>query len=152
MLRSASGRNSLLRGLAAASRTLATATPAAEDPLKTVVILGSTRKKRIGASIGKWMVQELEERGGHDITVLDPRETHDGFFLSLMEKAFFHYKEGEDIPAPLLETAEILRSADCYLVVSPEYNHTLPPGLTNLMNYFGSKVRGSNCKCVLPPK
>jgi NAD(P)H-dependent FMN reductase len=115
------------------------ASTAAEDPLNTVVILGSTRKKRIGSSVGQWLVDQLEERG-HEVTVLDPRETHDGFYMTLMEKAMFHYKEGEEIPAALQETAQCLRKADCYVVCSPEYNHSLPPGLTNLMNYFGSKT------------
>jgi NAD(P)H-dependent FMN reductase len=85
------------------------------------------------------VVGQLEERG-HNVTVLDPRDTQDGFFMTLMEKAFFHYKEGEEIPVALEETAQVLKDADCYIVCSPEYNHSLPPGLANLMSYFGSKT------------
>ena len=32
------------------------------------------------------------------------------------------------------------RQADCLIIVTCEYNHTLPPGLTNMMNYFGGSV------------
>ena len=60
--------------------------------------------------------------------------------MRLMEKAYFHYKEGEDVPKELEETAAVLRTADCYVVCMPEYNHTLPPGVTNLMNYFGGSM------------
>lgn len=109
-------------------------------PLNTVVLLGSTREKRIGSKVGDYIVGRLEERGGHNVTVLDPRSASDGFFMQLMEKAFFHYKQDEEVPEALVETAAILRAADAYIVVTPEMNHTISPGLSNMMNYFGSSV------------
>ena len=30
-----------------------------------------------------------------------------------------------------------VEGVDCYLVVTPEYNHTMPPILTHLMNFVG---------------
>lgn len=33
--------------------------------------------------------------------------------------------------------AEKIREADCFLVVTPEYNHTIPPALTSMMGHFG---------------
>ena len=65
------------------------ASSAAAAPLNTVVLLGSTRQKRIGSKVADYIVARLEERGGHAVTVLDPRSAGDGF---LMEKAYFHYK------------------------------------------------------------
>ena len=104
------------------------------------MLLGSTREKRIGDRVGNYLVSRLEARGGHSVKVLDPRTTGDGFFMTLMDKAFFHYKAGEEVPAALSQAAEVLRAADCYIVCSPEMNHTIAPGLTNMMNYFGSSV------------
>jgi len=109
-------------------------------PLNTVLLLGSTREKRIGHRVGQYLVSRLDERGGHNVTVLDPRTTGDGFFMTLMEKAHFHYTKDETIPPILDETASILRAADCFIVCTPEMNHTISPGLTNMMNYFGSAV------------
>lgn len=60
--------------------------------------------------------------------------------MRLMEKAHFHYRQGEDVPQALSRTAALLSAADCYVVVSSEHNHTLPPGLTNMMNFFGSST------------
>jgi chromate reductase len=108
-------------------------------PLNTVVLVGSTREKRIGSKVASYMVTRLEERG-HAVTVLDPRTASDGFFMQLMEKAFFHYKPDEEIPSALVETAAVLRAADAFVVVTPEMNHTIAPGLTNMMNYFGSSL------------
>jgi hypothetical protein len=98
-------------------------------PLKTVIVVGSTRSKRIGSTVSDYLVSQLEERGGHEVTVLDPRTTHDGFFMRLMEKAYFHYKKDETPPHALAETAAVLRAADAYIVCTPEMNHTIAPGV-----------------------
>mmetsp|Transcript_42215 Transcript_42215/g.82845 ORF Transcript_42215/g.82845 Transcript_42215/m.82845 type:complete len:233 (-) Transcript_42215:422-1120(-) len=111
-----------------------------DSPLNTVILLGSTREKRIGHRVGEYLVSRLHERGGHSVTVLDPRTTGEGFFMQLMEKTHFHYREGETVPPVLDETAAVLRAADCYIVCTPEMNHAIAPGLTNMMNYFGSKI------------
>ena len=120
----------------AARRSFSTGTAA---PLNTVVILGSTRAKRIGGTVGAYLETKLVQRG-HTVTVLDPRTNHDGFFMQLMEKAHFHYKSDEDAPPALEQTASVLRAADAIVVCTPEFNHTIAPGLTNLMNYFGASV------------
>ena len=76
------------------------------------------------------------------VEVLDPRESHGGFFMGLMEKALFHYKDGDDPPpAPeLLAAAAQVRRADAFVVVTPEMNHTIAPTLTNTMNHFGAPL------------
>ena len=38
----------------------------------------------------------------------------------------------------------MLRKADAYVIVTPEYNHTIPPAITNTMNYFGSSIYSFN--------
>ena len=56
-----------------------------------------------------------------------------GFYMQLMEKAYFHYKDEETVPQPLKETAAVLQDADCFVVCTPEMNHTIAPGLTNMV-------------------
>ena len=101
-------------------------------PLNTVILLGSTREKRAGHRVGAYLASRLEERGGHTVTVLDPRIAGDGYFMRLMEKAHFHYKVGEVVPPPLSDVAALLSAADCYIVCTPEMNHTISPGLTTV--------------------
>ena len=72
--------------------------------------------------------------------MLDPKHTERGFFLTLMDKAHFHYKEDETPPSALERCAKVVKEADCFLIVAPEYNHTVPPGLTNIMSYFGASA------------
>ena len=44
----------------------------------------------------------------------------------------------EGVPAPthLLEANKKLEAADAVVVVSAEYNHSIPPALSNLMDHF----------------
>jgi NAD(P)H-dependent FMN reductase len=48
------------------------------------------------------------------------------------------YKEYErgQAPAELERLAEIIRRADGYLIVSGEYNHSIQPALSNLIDHF----------------
>lgn len=108
-------------------------------PLNVVLVTGSTRAKQIGATVAEAVGGRVAERG-HALTVIDPRTAWDGHFMRLMEKAYFHYKDGESIPPPLEEAAGLLRSADALVLCTPEYNHTIAPGLTNFMNHFGASI------------
>jgi hypothetical protein len=51
------------------------------EPLNTCIILGSTRAKRIGGTVSDYLVRRLEARGGHNITVVDPRTTEGASWL-----------------------------------------------------------------------
>lgn len=45
------------------------------------------------------------------------------------------YEKGQ-APAVLEELAALYRSADAFVVVSGEYNHSIPPALSNLLDHF----------------
>lgn len=110
------------------------------DPLNIVVIVGSSRAKRIGDKVAGHVADRAAARG-HSLKILDPRTSHNRFFMTLMEKSYFHYKgadEGDPAPSDLEEAAADISAADAFIVVSPEYNHTVSPALTNTMNYFGA--------------
>eukprot|EP00933_Yihiella_yeosuensis_P047190 TRINITY_DN42900_c0_g1_i1.p1 TRINITY_DN42900_c0_g1~~TRINITY_DN42900_c0_g1_i1.p1 ORF type:complete len:216 (-),score=29.24 TRINITY_DN42900_c0_g1_i1:85-732(-) len=105
--------------------------------LRCVMFLGSTRSARVGPKVSSFVAKRMEDRG-MKVDILDPVTLEDGFFMRLMEKPLFHYKAGQEIPDALVRTGERIKLADAFVVVSPEMNHSLPPGLTNLMSHFGS--------------
>jgi len=51
----------------------------------------------------------------------------------------FFYGAGK-APTEMDAMRETIKAADCYVVVTPEYNHSVPPALSSLMGHFG----GSN--------
>lgn len=126
--------------------------------LKTVVFMGSARdcvppwggESRAGDKVLKYVKSVLQGRLAtygtqavtHDVTVLDPLEIFgaggalegDGHLATP-----HHFLKGGSKPK-MDALRDIIKAADCYVIVTAEYNHTLPPALTSLMGHFG----GSN--------
>ncbi len=100
------------------------------------VLLGTVRSERVGDRAAKWVVRELERRG-HETALVDPAELK----LPLLDKMWKELKAGapkgyEDLRAKLEPVARIYERADGVVAVSAEYNHSAPPALTNLIDYF----------------
>ena len=98
--------------------------------MKFVVIYGSVRSERKGIRGARFLQRKLEERG-HEATIVDPLEHP----LPLLDRMYKEYSDGE--APPEMETlADLFRAADGFVIVSAEYNHSVPPALSNLMFHF----------------
>jgi NAD(P)H-dependent FMN reductase len=98
--------------------------------LKIVVFYGSVRAERQGIKAAYFMVKACEKRG-HDVALIDPLE----YQLPLLDKMYKEYDHGK-APELLERMALLISPADAYIVVSGEYNHTVPPALANLLDHF----------------
>lgn len=98
--------------------------------LKISVLVGSVRSDRQGIKAARFMERRLAERG-HQVTVVDPVELR----LPLLDRMYKEHPHGH-APAPLEALATQYRAADAFVVVSGEYNHSIPPALSNLLDYF----------------
>jgi NAD(P)H-dependent FMN reductase len=100
------------------------------------VLQGSVRSERMGDRAAKWVISQLEARG-HEAVLVDAAALQ----LPLLDKM---WKEIKDDPPPeyaelhrkLKPLAELYARSDGYVIVSGEYNHSVPPALTNLIDYF----------------
>jgi NAD(P)H-dependent FMN reductase len=101
--------------------------------LNTAVIYGSARRARQGIKAARFIVRQLESRD-HDVSLIDSQE-HDLPFLDLMYK---EYAEGE-APASMEAIARLLERADGFVIVSAEYNHSIPAALKNLLDCYQSE-------------
>eukprot|EP01128_Nolandella_sp_AFSM9_P005050 TRINITY_DN238_c0_g1_i2.p1 TRINITY_DN238_c0_g1~~TRINITY_DN238_c0_g1_i2.p1 ORF type:complete len:229 (-),score=67.85 TRINITY_DN238_c0_g1_i2:86-733(-) len=108
--------------------------------MKTVVFVGSARNSapfwggpaRLGTRVVKFVENALKTREvKHEITILDPVELQ----LEVLEKPQYFYAPGT-APEKLNKIAQLINDADAILVVTPEYNHSAPPALTNLFAHF----------------
>jgi len=99
-------------------------------PLNIPVILGTVRTQRVGPRVAKFIVRTLQERG-HAPTLVDPVE----FPLPLLDKMYKEHPAGQ-APPVLERVAQIIKAADGYVIVSAEYNHSIPPALSNLLDHF----------------
>jgi NAD(P)H-dependent FMN reductase len=100
------------------------------DPLDLLVIYGSVRTSRQGIKAARFLVQACTGRG-HHATLVDPLENP----LPLLDKMYKEYPSGL-APEPLERLASQIKAADGFIVVSGEYNHSIPPALSNLLDHF----------------
>ncbi len=98
--------------------------------INTTVIYGSARRARQGLKAARFVVNKLEDRG-HTVTLIDS-EAHE---LPMLDRMYKEYDEGE-APEAMETIASALRSADGFVVVAAEYNHSIPAALKNLLDHF----------------
>jgi NAD(P)H-dependent FMN reductase len=98
--------------------------------LTVPVILGSVRSDRIGIRAARFLIAQLEARG-HTAPLVDPVELK----LPLLDRMYKEYPPGT-APAELERLAILYRRSDAFLVVTAEYNHGVPPALSNTLDYF----------------
>ena len=105
-----------------------------------LVFLGSVRDStppkpaRLGERVAVALRSQLAE-SGHAATLIDPLD----FDLGGVFKPHFAHARGQ-APASLESLARKIEGADGYVMVSPEYNHSMSPALAHLLNHFGSSL------------
>jgi NAD(P)H-dependent FMN reductase len=99
-------------------------------PLKIVGIYGSVRSGRQGIKAARFVERQFSERG-HEVTLVDPLE----HALPLLDRMYKEYPKGS-APETLEWLATLYRAADAFVIVTGEYNHSIPPALSNLLDHF----------------
>jgi NAD(P)H-dependent FMN reductase len=100
------------------------------ETLSVAVVYGSVRSGRQGIRAARFVCQELESRGIEPVMV-DPAEKR----LPLLDLMYKEYAPGH-APDVLEELATLFRRVDGFAIVSGEYNHGIPPALSNLLDHF----------------
>jgi len=98
--------------------------------MKIAIIYGSSRRDRQGIKAAKFISNKLIN-SGFDTTIVDSME-YNLPFLDLMHK---EYDKGE-APKAMEAIHNILEQADGFVIVSAEYNHSIPAALKNLLDHF----------------
>ncbi len=97
---------------------------------KIAVIYGSVRSERQGIKAAKFLANQLEKRN-HEVVLIDALEAN----FPLLDKMLKEYPEGE-APSNIQSVGTQLQQADGFVIVSGEYNHSIPPALKNLLDHF----------------
>jgi NAD(P)H-dependent FMN reductase len=99
-------------------------------PLNLLIIYGSVRRDRQGIRAARFILEACQTRG-HQATLVDPIEER----LPLLDRMYKEYPKGE-APEVLERLAGRIKAADAFIIVSGEYNHSIPPALSNLLDHF----------------
>lgn len=101
--------------------------------LNTAIIYGSARRARQGIKAARYIVRKLEERN-HAVTLVDTLE----YELPILDLMYKEYDAGK-APETMEVVGQILAAADGFVIVSAEYNHSVPAALKNLLDHYQSE-------------
>jgi NAD(P)H-dependent FMN reductase len=98
--------------------------------LKIAIILGSTRPNRVGAIVAEWVNGIADKHTDAEFELVDVAKLD----LPLLD---------EELPPVLgqyakqhtLDWAAKVASFDAFVIVTPEYNHSVPAGLKNALDF-----------------
>ncbi|RHY25353.1 hypothetical protein DYB32_008373 [Aphanomyces invadans] len=98
--------------------------------LTVSILLGSVRPGRQGLRVAKFLESNLAS-AGFGVHVVDPRELKLPLFAGR-----FDYLPVDEQTDSLKELKAKLTESDAFVVVTPEYNHTFSPVISNTLDYF----------------
>jgi len=101
--------------------------------LKLQVIIGSTRPGRQADGVLRWLVPKVQAGGQFDVEILDLRE----WALPMFQETLATVGDFKDptYSDPLIKRwNQKIKEADAYLLVTPEYNHSVPASLKNAID------------------
>jgi len=98
--------------------------------MKIAILYGSVRSGRQGIKVAKFILNKLIERN-HSAEIIDPKE----FPLPFLDKMYKEYPAGK-APEIMEKIHKILNESDGFVIISGEYNHSIPPALKNMLDHF----------------
>ncbi|MER6342867.1 NADPH-dependent FMN reductase [Streptomyces sp. NPDC001595] len=101
------------------------------EPLTVTLIVGSDRHGRFGPVVADWLLSRLEE---HDDFVPQVVDVADAPLPTSLART-------PETAAALAEITPKLASADAFVVLTPEYNHSFPAALKNLIDWHYTEWR-----------
>lgn len=99
-------------------------------PYTSAIIYGSVRSQRNGIYAANYIKSKIEARQ-HHVHFIDPLV----YNLPLLDKMYKEYEPGK-APAKMEELAAKFNDSDGFVIVTGEYNHSVPPALKNLLDHF----------------
>ncbi|MEV0132829.1 NAD(P)H-dependent oxidoreductase [Dactylosporangium sp. NPDC050688] len=103
-----------------------------DNRLRLAVLIGSIRDGRVGPTVANWFVGEAERRDDILVDLIDLADVPIGSAAPTMAPP-------PEVLAALRELTPRLDAADAFVVVTPEYNHSYPAGLKNVIDWHNTQ-------------
>ncbi|MFC0629386.1 NADPH-dependent FMN reductase [Kribbella deserti] len=104
-----------------------------QPPIKIAVIIGSVREGRSGGAIADWFIGRAAQRPDINLDVIDLLKI--SLPLTLPDKR----RATPEVARLLQNVSPRLAAADGFVVVTPEYNHSFPASLKNLIDWHNEE-------------
>jgi NAD(P)H-dependent FMN reductase len=100
---------------------------------KLQIIIGSTRPKRAADKVAPWVIDRAESHPAFDVEVLDLRDWPLPIFAENLDTIGDFNDPTYSAPVVRRWNHKV-KAADAYLVITPEYNHSVPGVLKNAID------------------
>jgi NAD(P)H-dependent FMN reductase len=105
--------------------------------MKLAVITGSTRPGRATQLQSAWIVKTASAMDNVQVEHVDLADYRLPFFNEPMSP---RYNPSREIAPEVQKALDKIKQFDAYVFVTPEYNHSVPGELKNLIDYFTSEL------------
>ena len=95
------------------------------------IVLGSVRPGRAGEQVTDWIREQAEGVAGIEVSLVDLKD----FDLPIFAEATPPSMQAPTQPEGV-RFREVLEAHDAVVFVTPEYNHSIPGGLKNALDYL----------------
>lgn len=100
---------------------------------KLQIIVGSTREGRNAEAVCRWLLPVAQSHDAFDVEVLDLRDWPLPFFQETIASVGDFSNPTYSTPI-VKQWNEKIRQADAYLIITPEYNRSIPAVLKNAID------------------
>lgn len=97
------------------------------EKLKIAIINSTVRDNNVGIKVSNWVLDEAKKLSSNDYEIIDLRNYPVGFNLSAPD-------------GHAIKLNEKLSTFDGYIMVTAEYNHSIPGVLKNALDWVGMKT------------
>ncbi|HVC36727.1 MAG TPA: NAD(P)H-dependent oxidoreductase [Candidatus Dormibacteraeota bacterium] len=105
--------------------------------MKLAIILGSTRPQRQTSKLAAWVFNKAQKMPSIEAEMLDLQDYPLPFFDEPMSP---RYNPKRQLSAAAQKWLTKLESFDAYIIVTPEYNHSIPAVLKNALDYIDWQI------------
>ncbi len=106
--------------------------------MKLGIIIGSTRQGRQTVKGAKWVASTAKKLVDVTVTVIDLADYDMPFFA---EPVSPRYNPNRQVHPTVQKFLSVLVEQDAYVVVTPEYNHSIPGALKNAFDYVDFQLK-----------
>lgn len=105
--------------------------------MKLGIIVGSVRQGRVSHHLANIIAERARQREGVEVQMLDLMELNLPMFDEPISPK---YNPDRQVETPAKDWLEALAQVDALVVVSPEYNRSLPGALKNAFDFIAHEV------------
>jgi len=105
--------------------------------MKLQVIIASTRENRVSDRIAQWVVKEAQTMDDTSVELVDLADYTMPFFSEPISP---QYNPDRQIDPVAKKWLDKLAEADAYVIVTPEYNRSMPGVLKNALDYIDFQI------------